>query len=78
MHCDYPLDNDSILEINLKTFYDFNIVFNQCKWSLLMKMDFGITKNASINTLVVSHNDSVSFSNFANVKHARIPCRQQR
>ena len=34
-----------------------------------MKMDFGITKKASINTLVVSHNDNISFSHFANVKH---------
>ena len=34
-----------------------------------MKMDFGFTKIASINTLVVSHNDNISFSYFANVKH---------
>ena len=37
---------------------------------------FWNNKDASINTLVVSHNDNVSFSYFANVKHARIPCRQ--
>ena len=36
-----------------------------------MKMDFGITKKESINTLVVSHNDNISFSYFANVKHTR-------
>ena len=32
---------------------------------------FWNNKYASINTLVVSHKDSVSFSNFANVKHTR-------
>ena len=34
-----------------------------------MKMEFGITKKASINTLVVTHNDNISFSYSANVKH---------
>ena len=34
-----------------------------------MEMDFGITKKSSINTLVVSHNDNISFLYFANVKH---------
>ena len=34
-----------------------------------MKMDFGITKKASINTLVVPHNDNISCSYFAKVKH---------
>ena len=34
-----------------------------------MKMDFGITKKAPINTLGASHNDNISISYFANVKH---------
>ena len=34
-------------------------------------MDFGLTKKASINILVVSHKDNISFSHFANVKHSR-------
>ena len=32
---------------------------------------FGNNKKASINTLVVSHNDSISFSYFTSVKHTR-------
>ena len=34
-----------------------------------MKVDFGITQKASKNTLIASHNDNISFSYFANVKH---------
>ena len=66
MYYDYPLDNDSTLETNLtKHLIDFNIVlinFKGPKWILELQ-------KASINTLVVSHNDNISFSYFANVKH---------
>ena len=39
---------------------------------------FWNNKNASIHTLVVSHNDNVSLSYFAEVKYAGITCRQYR
>ena len=69
MLCDYPLDNDFTLEISLTNIQRFQHCFNEFNGSLLMKIDFGITKKASINTLVVPHNDNISCSYFANVKH---------
>ena len=76
MYCDYPLDNDSILEINLINILRFQHCFRSMKTVQTDENGFWNNKDASINTLVVSHNDNVSFSYFANVKHARIPCRQ--
>ena len=43
MYCDYPLDTDSTLEINLTKHLKISTLFNQFKRSLLIKMDFEIT-----------------------------------
>ena len=62
MFCDYPLDNDSTLEINLTNIERFQHCFNQFKMMLTDEKGFCNNKKTSINTLVVSHNDNISFS----------------
>ena len=62
MFCDYPLDNDYTLEINLTNIYRCQHCFNQFKMILRGENGFWNKKNASINILVVSNNDNISFS----------------
>ena len=44
MPCDYPLDNEYILEINLTKAKRLQHCFNQFLQSVWLKMDFGKTK----------------------------------
>ena len=64
MYCDYPLDIASILKINLTKRTVFNFVIINLK--ILTDVNgFWSSKKLSINTLIVSHNDNISFSHFS-------------
>ena len=70
MYCAYPLDNDVFtLEINLTKHLKISTLFSSIKTVLSDVNVFWNYKKASINTLVVSHNNNISLSYFANVKH---------
>ena len=69
MQCDYHLDSDSTLEITLTKHLKILTLFSSIKTVLTDENGFWNYKKASINTLVVSHNNNLSFSYFANVKH---------
>ena len=69
MYCDYPLDNDSTLEINLTKHLKSSTLFESILTVLTDENEFWNNNKASINTLVVSHNNNISFLYFANVKH---------
>ena len=73
MYCDYPLDNDSTLEINLTKHLKILTLFESILTALTDENGFWNNKYASINTLVISHKNNVSFSYFASVKHTRNP-----
>ena len=71
MYCDYPLDNDSTLEINLTKHLKSLTLFKSISMALTDENGVWNNKYASIITLVVSYKDNVTFSYFANVKHNR-------
>ena len=62
MYCDYPLDNDSTLEINLTKHLKISTLFYSIQTVLTDENGFWNYKKASINTLVVSHHANISFS----------------
>ena len=61
MYCYYPLDSDSTLEINLTKHLKISKLFSSIKMVLTDENIFLNYKKAPINTLVVSHNNYISF-----------------
>ena len=69
MYLDYPLDNAYTLEINLTKHLKISTLFSSIKTVRTDENGLWKHKKALIDTLVVIHNDNISFSYIATEKH---------